>query len=112
MNAVHDSILLEVPDKRTGEAARLIREVMELAGDDMLKVVPCLTEVKVGKDWSFRKRRSGLGAIFQQDSLRGKGTLIAMPSELSPLERRLLSGDVGYSRLEAMTRHKGRRIGG
>ena len=50
MNAVHDSILLEVPDKRTREAARLIQRVMEESGDEILKVVPCLADVKVGKD--------------------------------------------------------------
>ena len=64
VNAVHDSILLEVPDKRTREASRLIQEVMERAGDEILKVIPCLAEVKVGKDWSFRKDERGLAAVF------------------------------------------------
>ena len=53
INAVHDSILLEVPDKRKGEASKLLQSVMEEAGNEMLKVIPCLTDVEVGKDWSF-----------------------------------------------------------
>jgi DNA polymerase-1 len=66
VNAVHDSILLEVPDKRTGEATRLLQGVMEQAGNEILQVIPCSTDVKVGKDWSFKKdkHRFGLGAIF------------------------------------------------
>jgi len=66
VNAVHDSILLEVPDKRTGEAAKLIRGVMEQAGNEILQVIPCLAEVKVGKDWSFKRDRRGLGAVFSR----------------------------------------------
>jgi DNA polymerase I-like protein with 3'-5' exonuclease and polymerase domains len=68
INAVHDSILLEVPDKRKGEASRLLQSVMEEAGNEMLKVIPCLTEVEVGKDWSFGKnrRRNGLGGMFSR----------------------------------------------
>ena len=67
VNAVHDSILLEVPDKRAKEAANLLKEIMEGAGDEMLKVIPCLTDVKIGRDWSFRedKHRSVIGAVFQ-----------------------------------------------
>jgi DNA polymerase-1 len=61
INAVHDSILLEVPDKRAREAAKLLQAVMEGAGNEMLKVIPCLTEVKVGKDWSFKKDKHGFG---------------------------------------------------
>jgi len=66
VNAVHDSILLEVPDKRTGEAARLVQGVMELAGDEITKEVPCLAEVKVGKDWSFKREKHGLGGVFSR----------------------------------------------
>jgi len=66
VNAVHDSVLLEVPDKRTGEAARLIQGVMEQAGDEILKEIPCLAEVKVGKDWSFKKEKRGLGGVFSR----------------------------------------------
>jgi len=64
VNAVHDSILLEVPNKRTGEAAKLIQGAMEQAGNEILKVIPCLAKVKVGKDWSFKKDKRGLGAVF------------------------------------------------
>jgi DNA polymerase I-like protein with 3'-5' exonuclease and polymerase domains len=66
VNAVHDSILLEVPDKRTGEAVKLIQRVMEEAGGEILKVVPCLTDSKVGKDWSFPKDNRGFGAILRR----------------------------------------------
>ncbi len=66
VNAVHDSILLEVPDRRTGEAMRLIQRVMEEAGEEILKEVPCLTEVKVGKDWSFPKDKRGLSAFLRR----------------------------------------------
>jgi len=65
INAVHDSILLEVPDKRKGEASKLLQSVMEEAGNEILKAIPCLTDIKVGKDWSFdADRRSGLRGIF------------------------------------------------
>ncbi|MDD1762116.1 MAG: DNA polymerase [Methanothrix sp.] len=64
INAVHDSILLEVPDKRKGEASKLLQGVMEEAGNGILKVIPCLTDVKVGKDWSFDRDHRGLGGIF------------------------------------------------
>lgn len=62
INAVHDSILLEVPDKRAREASRLLQGVMEQAGNEMLKMIPCTTEAKIGKDWSFKtdKHRFGL----------------------------------------------------
>ena len=66
LNAVHDSILLEVPDKRTGEAVKLIQKVMEEAVGEILKVVPCLTDVKVGKDWSFPKEKRGFGALLRR----------------------------------------------
>ena len=55
INAVHDSILLEVPDKRKKEASRLLSGVMEEAANEILKVIPCRTDVKVGTDWSFDK---------------------------------------------------------
>lgn len=66
VNAVHDSILLEVPEKRSGEAARLLQEVMEQSGNEILKVIPCLTEVKMGKDWSFEKDNGGIEALFSR----------------------------------------------
>lgn len=74
VNAVHDSILLEVPDKRTGEASKLLQGVMEQAGNEILQVIPCLTDVKVGKDWSFRKdkHRFGLRAIFRRAASIGR----------------------------------------
>ncbi len=75
VNAVHDSILLEVPDQRTGEATRLIQTVMEGAGDEILKMVPCLTDVKIGKDWSFPKDKRGLSAFLGRIASVAKGRL-------------------------------------
>jgi DNA polymerase-1 len=68
INAVHDSILLEVPDKRAREAAKLLQGVMEGAGNEMLKIIPCTTDAKIGKDWSFKKdkHRFGLGTLFSK----------------------------------------------
>lgn len=63
VNAVHDSILLEVPDKRTGEASKLLKGVMEQAGNEILQEIPCLTDIKVGKDWSFKE---GKRSIFRR----------------------------------------------
>jgi len=64
VNAVHDSILLEVLDKRISEASRLLQGVMEQAGDEILQEIPCLAEVKTGKNWSFKEGRCGFGSIF------------------------------------------------
>ncbi len=67
INAVHDSILLEVPHKRAKEASKLLKGVMEQAGNEMLKVIPCETDAKMGKDWSFKdESRFGLGKIFSK----------------------------------------------
>jgi len=67
INAVHDSILLEVPHKRAKEASKLLKGVMEQAGNEMLKVIPCETDAKMGKDWSFKNEsRFGLGKIFSK----------------------------------------------
>ena len=68
INAVHDSILLEVPNKRAREAASLLQAVMEGAGNEMLKIIPCTTDAKIGKDWSFKKdkHRFGFSAIFSK----------------------------------------------
>jgi DNA polymerase-1 len=67
INAVHDSILLEVPDKQTTKASKLLKEVMEQAGKEMLKVIPCETDAKMGKDWSLKDESGfGLGKIFSR----------------------------------------------
>ena len=66
VNAVHDSILLEVPNKRTREASKLLQGMMEQAGNEILQVIPCLTDVKVGKDWSFKK---GKGIFHRMASI-------------------------------------------
>lgn len=66
VNAVHDSILLEVPDKRASEASKLLQKVMEQAGNEILKVIPCLTDTKSGKDWAFRKDKRGFRAFFRK----------------------------------------------
>ena len=63
INAVHDSILLEVPDDRAPEASRLLQKVMEEAGNEILRTIPCTTDVKIGKDWSFRRDQHRFGII-------------------------------------------------
>jgi DNA polymerase-1 len=63
VNAVHDSILLEVPDGRVKQAAKLLQEVMNHSGDEMLREIPCLTEVKAGKDWSFGEEKRGSALV-------------------------------------------------
>jgi len=70
INAVHDSILLEVPDRLVGDASRLLQEVMEKAGDELLKIIPCTIDVKTGKDWSLRRdpHRSRIRSILHRAS--------------------------------------------
>lgn len=70
INAIHDSILLEVPDRRVRDASRLLQEVMESAGDEILRIIPCTTDVKIGKDWSFKRDlpRFGIRSIFSRAS--------------------------------------------
>jgi DNA polymerase-1 len=63
VNAVHDSILLEVPEGRAKQAARLLQEVMNQSGEEILREIPCLTEVKSGKDWSFGEGKSGSSLV-------------------------------------------------
>jgi DNA polymerase-1 len=67
INAVHDSILLEVPDKQAKKASKLLKEVMQQAGNEILKVIPCETDAKMGKDWSLKDESGfGLGKIFSR----------------------------------------------
>jgi DNA polymerase I-like protein with 3'-5' exonuclease and polymerase domains len=63
VNAVHDSILLEVPDKRISEASRLLQGVMEQAGDEILQEIPCLA--------AFKEGRCGFGSIFSRVASMG-----------------------------------------
>jgi DNA polymerase I len=63
VNAVHDSILLEVPEGRVKEAAKLLQEVMNHSGDEILREIPCLTEVKAGKDWSLGEEKKGSALV-------------------------------------------------
>jgi hypothetical protein len=46
---------------------------MEEAGNEILKVIPCLTDVKTGKDWALDDDRSGLGGLFSRAFSRVKG---------------------------------------
>lgn len=40
---------------------------MEQAGNEMLKVIPCETDAKMGKDWSLKDESGfGLGKIFSR----------------------------------------------
>ena len=57
----------ETYKKRAREASKLLKGVMEQAGNEMLKVIPCETDAKMGKDWSFKdESRFGLGTIFSK----------------------------------------------
>ena len=49
---VHDEILLEAPETIADEAARILKETMEVAGRDYLKRVPIEADVKVVDSWS------------------------------------------------------------
>lgn len=49
---VHDEILLEVDADDTEFAASLLQETMELAGNQILRGIPCVAEAIVADDWS------------------------------------------------------------
>jgi len=47
INSIHDEILLEVPEERAAEYARMLKEIMERVGSELLAPVPVKAEVKV-----------------------------------------------------------------
>lgn len=52
---VHDEIVLEVLDVHAEEAALILSEVMEAAGSEILKQVPCIAEASIGDSWADKK---------------------------------------------------------
>lgn len=49
---VHDEIVLETEDKHAAEVARILKETMEKAGAQYLRLVPVLAEVQVADSWA------------------------------------------------------------
>ncbi|MCX6674443.1 MAG: DNA polymerase [Methanothrix sp.] len=47
IGSIHDEILLEVPEERAEEYARMLQEIMERIGSELLHPVPVKVEVKV-----------------------------------------------------------------
>ena len=50
--AVHDEILLEADAEEAQQAAVMLKEVMEEAGNSILKTVPCVAEVEIANSWA------------------------------------------------------------
>lgn len=51
---VHDEILMEVPEREALEAAARLKTVMERAGKDILRSVPCVAEAKTADSWAAK----------------------------------------------------------
>lgn len=49
---VHDEILLETSDIKSGETAAVLKSVMEEAGNSVMKHVPCQADVSVSQNWA------------------------------------------------------------
>ncbi|MHB8118761.1 MAG: DNA polymerase [Methanothrix sp.] len=47
IGSIHDEILLEVPEERAEEYARMLKEIMERIGSELLHPVPVKVEVKI-----------------------------------------------------------------
>ena len=47
VNSIHDEIILEVPEEKAEEFARMLKEIMERIGSELLYPVPVKAEVKV-----------------------------------------------------------------
>jgi DNA polymerase-1 len=47
IGSIHDEILLEVPEERAQEYARMLQEIMERIGSELLHPVPVKAEVKI-----------------------------------------------------------------
>jgi len=52
IGTVHDEIILEVPDRLSGEAAAILKETMIHAGEVYLSRVPIEVEVTVADNWA------------------------------------------------------------
>jgi len=51
INSVHDELVFEVKEDDVKEVSGLIKTIMEEAGQEFLKTVPCIVEVVVGDSW-------------------------------------------------------------
>ena len=49
---IHDEILLECPREQAESAARILKETMEAAADQILPLVPASVEVKIAASWA------------------------------------------------------------
>jgi DNA polymerase I-like protein with 3'-5' exonuclease and polymerase domains len=50
--AVHDEILLEADEHEAFQAAEILKDVMETAGNAILTDVPCVAEVMAAGSWA------------------------------------------------------------
>ena len=51
INSVHDELVFEVKDDDVKEVSGLIKTIMEEAGQEFIKTVPCIVEVAVEDSW-------------------------------------------------------------
>jgi DNA polymerase I len=49
---VHDEIVLEAESEKADEVARILKETMESAGGEYLRLVPLLAEVQIADSWA------------------------------------------------------------
>ena len=49
---MHDEILLEADAQDAEAAAAVLKSAMELAGERILRGVPCVADVKIVDDWA------------------------------------------------------------
>lgn len=49
---VHDEIVLETESEKADEVARILKETMESAGGEYLRLVPLLVEVQIADSWA------------------------------------------------------------
>ena len=52
IGCVHDEIILEVPDQNAEQAATILKEVMEKAGEMFLESVPVIADVSIAESWA------------------------------------------------------------
>lgn len=51
INAVHDELVFEAAEERAESAALIIKEEMETAGQEFLKTIPCIVDIKIANTW-------------------------------------------------------------
>lgn len=52
VHIVHDEIVVEVPESEAENVAQILEQQMVLAGEEVLKVVPCKVETAISKCWT------------------------------------------------------------